>query len=229
MIIKKRKVLIIAIIAVLICIIMMIFVNKTKKKASVQDISSRPVSEIIAETNQKEKEKISTQFSENLEEANNSVSSLFNQIGNNITALDDYANDLYINVKYGTIDEIEEYAQDSLDESINFYDIEGNKIDVKKVLYNENEEAANESNGTVQGIPLPKYNGNVVELSNNIYKYKIGDYCLIKYYVPFSNYTYYFISQLTSSGFRNFQLYVISTNEVYNDGNFQNPSIENKN
>ncbi|MBR2290364.1 MAG: hypothetical protein IJ867_07300 [Clostridia bacterium] len=212
--IKKYKFLFIVIIVAIILIIIASS-RKNKKKSEVLNIDVRPASEIIAENNQNTKNKISNNLTENLEETTFSLQNFFVKVGMDLGRLDEYLVDFDFFVDYGITDDIEFYARDELNESIDFYDAEGNKIDIEKTLYNENEEKVNGAKGTIQGIPVPKDGENQIEISDDISNFKVGNYYLIKYYVPFSNYTYYFISRLSSTGFKDFNLYVISTNEIY--------------
>lgn len=215
--IEKKKILIIIVCIIIFVIILATIVNKSKKKTQTLDAPTRPASEINAEVNKQEKDVVSNDLTENLEEAKSSLKEFFNTIGTDMIYLDAYVSDSNFKVDYGSMEYIEEYAHNSLDESIDFYDADGNKIDVENRLYNENEEGVNETKGTVSGLTIPKDGENQIEISDDLNDFKVGNYYLIKYYVPFSNYTYYFISRLSTTGFKDFNLYVISSYESYRD------------
>ena len=204
-------------IIIIICVILLVVAIMMKKnnKEKVPEIEVLPQSELIAGNNKRSKEMISNWLTENLSEMETNLEELFNRVGTNFINLEFLLEEYEFKVDFENLRHIEFYAEDNLNESIDFFDKNGNKINVDIKLYDEDGDGYNEVKSITEGIPLPQYNGKNIEISDNIRDVKNGEYFLIKYYDPYSIYTYYFISPLTSTGFKEFELYVVSSNEIY--------------
>ncbi|MBR2290320.1 MAG: hypothetical protein IJ867_07060 [Clostridia bacterium] len=219
--IKKHKIIVIAVLIILIVAIVLLIQKNRKKEINIPQIEAIPFAEIVAGNNKNNQNNISTRLDEGLDEIKNSLKDLFNKVETDLYSLEFYADETGTEVDFGTMRSIEFYAEDTVNEFIDYYDKNGYKIDISNVLYNENNDLPNEEKGTVQGLPVAKVGNEKIELKETLSGAKTGDYFLIRYFDNETLYTFYFISRLTNSGFKDFDLYVISSGEVYRDYGYE--------
>ena len=189
----KRKRIILCVIVFVMLILFIVISKKDKKKSNGVGLEpSEVIPSYIAlnEMNEREKEAINNLLEENLTEIQKNLKEEFSRVGMEFNKLGE--NEEEIKIGFGRIKDLQFIAKDRLEESMDVYDREGNKI------------TEIEDDGTISSI-----------VRNEMHQ---GETYLIKYSKEDSKYTIYFKSKLTSNGFKEFELFVISSNETSSKG-----------
>ena len=149
------------------------------------------------------------QISRDIENALNSAYSDYSSKGGSIT---DYFSDYteHFEIDFGSISNVNSFVNDSLYESIDFFDENGEFIEMK------------------ENLPEITYNKRKVEISENTLELSNGSYYLVRYFDNTSIYTPYFIVYLYDNQFSVGDLWVVSSNETISHAEFSDMEVENE-
>jgi len=196
---SKRNVFIILLLFFVLIITIILFTRKKAQNSS--NFSNAPEAlelvssnEVITDLTVNKKDIISS----NIEKTLNSAYSDYTSFRGNISDyFSDYAADFELD--FGSISNVNSFVNDSLYESIDFFDNNGELIKSK------------------EDLPDITYRNRKAEISEDIFNLKNGSYYIIRYFDSYSIYTPYFIVYFSNNKFSVDDIWVVSKGEAYID------------
>lgn len=194
---SKKNILLFLIIICLLFIVIIWFKHKdTNNSSQFTDAPEAkelvPAKEVITELSINRKDIISS----DIEKILNLAYSDYTSFGGNISDYFSNYTDGY-EIDFGTISNVNSLVNDSLYESVDFFDANGELIE------------------SIDNLPNIIYNNKEIEISENTSELKNGSYYIIRYFDNFSIYTPYFIVYLSNNNFKVGDVWVVSSNESY--------------